>query len=122
MWQRLQSSISQPVDAATVIGAARDAAITTAADIAIREAQEAGGTGAAASKFATAYVQAAALNTAGGPQQEQRRAAAQQASRKSAEAASLSLLLVLPYCEVMCYVDLDAEALKASNQGSKGHR
>jgi hypothetical protein len=125
MWQRMHDRPSPPADASTVLQEAGNVAAAAAAEMAVDEAQEAGGTAAAASKLATAYVQAAgALSpeseaAAAGPQQP---GLTQQTARQAAEKSSLSLLLLLPYCEVLCFVDLGDEALKGCNEGSKAHR
>jgi hypothetical protein len=133
MWKRMQLGRSQPADASTVLQEAGNAAAAAAAEMAVDEAQEAGGTAAAASKLATAYVQAAgalspadsaaaAAAVAAGSQQQRQQGVTQHAARQVAEKSSLSLLLLLPYCEVLCFVDLGSEALKRCQQGSKAHR
>jgi hypothetical protein len=129
MWKRMQLGKSQPADASTVLQEAGNVAAAAAAEMAVDEAQEASGTAAAASKLATAYVQAVgALSAAdseaaaAGSQQQRQQGVTQQAARQAAEKSSLSLLLLLPYCEVLCFVDLGSEALKKCQQGSKAHR
>lgn len=139
LWQRLQHTLR--CSEASVLAAAGNAAAATTVQAAIEEAQEVGSAAAAASKAATAFVQTAGvmapaavvrdpdvLGLSPSRQQQQQLEAGQaalsakEASRAAASRASISLLCVVPYLEVLCFADLEQNHCSASGTGRARHR
>lgn len=136
LWQRLQHTLQSPQT--SVVEAAASAAAASAVHAAISDVQEVGSAAAAASKAATAVVQAAGAvapsavigetspvvktNRHGqyplSKHKQDPSVSAKQASRAAADRASISLVCVVPYCEVLCFADL-AEQQQTSKSSSK---